>query len=164
MTLPLENKKQLEQGMNKAFRYLSYQPRTIYEVTTHLRKKEFDTQIIQQIIQKLLELNYLNDHDFALLFVKSKVKYRPKSKFALGYALKKKGVDSSIIDSVLEDYEDEDLAKKSIEPKFTRWKAFDNDKFKKKVMNYLKYRGFDFDVCMSTLDHFSRLKDQIKKI
>lgn len=154
MTTPPKNKKEFEQGLNIAMRYLSYQPRTKHETICALEKKNVNEDIIHQVIHHLQDHNFINDRDFTRLYIESKEKYKPRSKFAFRYTLKQKGVDPQILDSVLESYDDAVLAKKAIALKLKTWQNFDTQIFKKKAMNHLKYRGFSFDVCLSTINHF----------
>lgn len=155
--------KSIQRPLNLAINYLSYQPRTIYEMQKYIEKKGFDEDIIQKIIDILLEQNYLNDKEFATLFVENRAKHNPKSKFAFQYELKKKGVNDSIIDSVLEPYDDNDLALKAIKPKIRIWRALDDEKFKKKILNFLRYRGFNYTICLSLLNFFSKSKNIIEE-
>lgn len=151
--------KAIKLPLNLAIKYLSYQPRTIYEMQIYIKKKGFEEDIVKKIIDILLEKNYLNDKSFAKLFVESKVKNKPKSKFAFQYELHKKGINPSIVDAVLEQYNNQDLAIKSVRNKIKIWRKLDAEKFKKKMMNYLQYRGFSYDICLSTLDRFKKSKD-----
>ena len=154
-----ENLQKIQKPLNLAIKYLSYQPRTVYEIRQYLRKKDVNEHIAGKIIEYLLEKQYLNDMAFAKLFVESRVKNRPKSKFAFQYELKKKGICPTIIDDILKDYDDEELALKSLNKKIKTWHNLDDEKFKKKILNYLKYRGFNYDTCISALNHFSRSND-----
>ena len=155
--------KSIERPLNLAIKYLSYQPRTVYEMQKYIKEKGFSEDIVKKIIGILLEKNYLNDKNFARLFIESKVKNKPKSKFAFQYELKKKGVNPSIIDAILEQYDDQDLALKAVRPKIKIWQNIDDEKFKKKMMNFLQYRGFNYDISISTLNHFIESKDRIKE-
>ena len=155
----LNDTKSIELPLNLAMKYLSYQPRTVYEMHRYIKKKGVSEDIIKKVIGFLLEKNYLNDMDFARLFVEGRVKNKPKSKFAFQYELKKKGINPSIIAVILEQYDDQDLALKSIRPKIRLWQNLDNEKLKKKMINYLRYRGFNYDICLSTLNHFMESKD-----
>lgn len=60
-------------------------------------------------------------------------------------------------------YDDQELAIKAIRPKFKQWQNFDNEKFKKKISNYLRYRGFNYDIILSTLNYMIELRNQIKE-
>jgi len=155
--------KSIKRPLNLAIKYLSYQPRTVYEMQEYIKKKGFSEDIIEKIIEILLEQNHLNDRDFATLFIESKVRNKPKSKFAFQYELKKKGINPSIIDAILEQYDDQDLALKAVRPKIRMWQNLDEDKFKKKMMNFLRYRGFNYDICLSTLNFFLESKNSIKE-
>ncbi len=160
---PAKNSPKTDPALNLAIRYLSYQPRTVHEMKEYLKKKAFKKDHITEVIQLLLEKRYLDDQNFASMFLQSKVKYKPKSKFAFSYDLKKKGINQTIIDEVLDDYDDNVLALKSIKNKFHLWVSLDDEKFKKKVMNFLRYRGFGYEVCHSTLSHFLALKEKEQK-
>jgi len=45
-----------------------------------------------------------------------------------------------------------------VELKIKRWQSFDKNKFKKKLMNFLIYRGFNYEICITTLNHFKNLE------
>ncbi|MCP3876555.1 MAG: regulatory protein RecX [Desulfobacteraceae bacterium] len=154
MNLNSENNKEIQLPLNLSIKYLAYQPRTIYEIQAFLKKKGFNKNIIESVVDILINYNYLNDKDYAKLFIESKVKCKAKSKFALAYELKKKGVSDSIINEALKTYDDFDLAFKSVQPKIKHWQKFDDKTFKKKLMNFLHYRGFSYDICISTLNHY----------
>jgi regulatory protein len=159
----MNDKQAIKQALNLATNYLAYQPRTIYEMEKYLDKKGFTRDIIKNIVNILLDRNYLNDKEFARLFIKSRIKNKPKSRFALYYELKQKGVNSVDIDAILQPYNDQDLALKSVRPKIKAWQNLDNEKFKKKMANFLQYRGFNYDICQSTLNHFLESRESVEK-
>lgn len=146
--------KSIESALNQAYRYLSYRPRTAYEVRHHLKNKGMDPDIITEVITILQEKKYLNDHDFARMFIESAERNRPKSKFALEFDLKKKGVSAAVSGPILASYRDDDLAVKAVTPRLKMWKSLEKEKFKKKLMNFLRYRGFRYDTCMTVLSRF----------
>lgn len=157
----MENKdKSIERPLDLTLRYLSYQARSVFEIQKYIRKKGFDEEIIKKIIDILLEKNYLNDRDFASLFIRNRIQFKPKSKFAFRYELKNKGIAPHIIDTILEPYDDIDLALKSIKPKIRLWNNLDTEKLKKKMMNFLRYRGFNYEVSITTLNNFVELKKE----
>ncbi len=51
------------------------------------------------------------------------------------------------------------MAMKAVKPKIKIWQNLDGEKFKKKMMNFLQYRGFNYDVCMTTLNYFKNLQE-----
>jgi len=152
------DKKSIERPLMLAMKYLSYRPRSVYEIEQYIKKKGFDKDIVRETIEVLIERDYLNDKNFTKLYVENMARNRPKSKFAIEFALKKKGIDLLIIEPVLEHYDDQSLAIKAVKSKIVRWQSFDKKKFKKKVMNFLVYRGFNYEVCISTLNHFKNIE------
>ncbi len=160
----MENKKKpIERPLTLVMKYLSYRPRSVYEIEEYIKKKGFDKTICRQVIAVLLQKNYLNDIDFTALYIETMVKNKPKSKFAIEFELKKKGVDPSIIVPALEQYDDQSLAVKAVNPKIKIWQNLDGENFKKKMMNFLQYRGFNYPVCMTTLNYFKNLQEDGEK-
>jgi regulatory protein len=94
------DKKSIERPLLLAMRYLSYRPKSVYEIEEYIKKKGFDKSIVKKTVEILIKRNYLNDKDFTKLYIETMVRNRPKSKFAIEFALKKKGIDLSIIEPV----------------------------------------------------------------
>jgi len=111
-------------------------------------------EIIKKTIEYLIKKEYLNDETYAKFFIESKVKHKPRSVFAFRYELRCKGIDHSISDPILNQYDDGELAKKAVEFKMNTWYGYETSKFKKKLLNFLNYRGFSYDICVSTLDYY----------
>ncbi len=155
----IENNKEFLIILNKAMTYLSYQPRSILEVKNFLNKKEFNNKIINLTINYLIDKKYLDDKSYAKLYIESKAKRKPKSVFALRFELCNKGIDHTITDPILDKYDDRELAKKAVEPKMRTWNGYPEPKLKKKLMNFLQYRGFSYDICVSTLDYYLSLSN-----
>jgi len=99
--------KTITQALNLALNYLSYRARTIQEMQKYLKNKKLSEDIVKEIIEILLDKNYLNDKEFAKLFVETKIKTKPKSKFALEYELRQKGINPSDIEDLLTAYDDQ---------------------------------------------------------
>ncbi|ACN14976.1 RecX [Desulforapulum autotrophicum HRM2] len=135
---------------NQAVRFLSPRARSTMETRNNLKKKGFDPKIIDETLAKLTQEGILNDTEFAALFVESRERFRPRSRFAIGYELRQKGVDKAIIESALADVDDEDAALRAVKSKLDRWRNLDDSDLKKKVMGLLRNRGFSHGVSIST--------------
>lgn len=64
--------KQAEQNakaQEKALGYLSYQPRSIKEIRQYMQKQEVDEETTEIVIKRLVDLGYLDDDNFAKLFI-----------------------------------------------------------------------------------------------
>lgn len=145
-----------ENALELALRYLTHRPRSVYEMRVYLSKKGFNEEISSLTVELLLEKKYLDDEIFTRSFVESRKNYKPKSKFALAYELQKKGVESAVIEDVLKEYNDQDLALKALSSKIQLWAHLDCEKFKKKILNFLKYRGFNHEISVSLLNRIKQ--------
>lgn len=144
----------VEKAYQKALGYLSKTPKTIRQMKKYLTDKGYDANIIEQVVAQLLRFNYLNDNAFARQFIESRVRYKPKSVFALDFELRQKGIDPVLAQELLTAYKDEELALKAVETKKQTWSRLDESECRKKMTNYLRYRGFDYSVCQTVWQIF----------
>ncbi|WP_022668796.1 regulatory protein RecX [Desulfospira joergensenii] len=137
----------VSKALNKAVHYLSIRPRTSLEVKTFLLKKGFNDKCIQSVLGILEQDRYLDDRAFAKLFISSRIRNNPKSKFALGLELKNKGISPVLFDEFLEELDDHELALSAVSRKLETWtRTLDQEAVKTKIFNYLSYRGFTYEV------------------
>jgi len=144
----------IEKAYQKALGYLSKSPKTIRQMKEYLMEKGYDANIIEQVIMQLSNFNYLDDKAFARQFIESRIRYKPKSIFALGFELRKKGIDPALAEELLTAFKDEELALKAVKNKKQAWNRLDESERRKKMMNYLRYRGFDYNVCQTVWQIF----------
>jgi len=140
----------LKSALGMAMGYLSLRERSIREMNDYLSKKGFTDLVAEKVIERLKEDNYLNDRRFAEIYLENRKKNKPKSIFALSYELVHKGIEPSIIDELLADYDNLELAFLAVKQKTRSWKHLERESRKKKMLNYLRYRGFNFSVCQAT--------------
>ena len=105
---------------DRAVNLLTYKPRSIEEIRTRLLEKVWtNEEIVDGVIEKLKEYNYLNDEQFATSFAASKIRGKPIGKRRLAQDLKKKKIDSGTIekalDSAYEETPESDLIERAIE-------------------------------------------------
>ncbi|MCP4114943.1 MAG: regulatory protein RecX [Desulfobacteraceae bacterium] len=135
---------------NQAIRFLAPRARSIMETEANLKKKGFDPQVIELTVSTLKQERLLDDREFAALFVENRERFRPKSRFALKYELRQKGISDTIIQEALESVDDFEAARRAVKTKLGQWRHLDRETFKKKMMNYLRNRGFGYEVSIST--------------
>jgi len=156
---------QRKKAFGLALNHISRRDRSTLEMDNYLSKKGFTSLVVKGVVQELQEKNYLNDKMFAIKYLENRKRNKPKSLFALGFELKKKGIDVTIIDKLLTGYDDLELASLAIEPKIRLWQHLDVEVLKKKVFGYLRYRGFGFSVIQSTWQHIELLsRDPISQM
>lgn len=142
----------LERALNRAFRLLSFRARSEKEIRDNLIKKEFPEIIINQTIQQLKDMKYLNDQEFAQWWIEQRQTHRPKSKFVIRAELLQKGVDRDLIEKLLDKSQDDlESAKKLLAKKQRTFEKFSGDDYKKKASEFLQRRGFSWDIISKIL-------------
>ncbi len=141
-------------AFNLALGYLARRSKTIREMKRYLTGKNVPTELAEEVIDRLIQAKYLDDRTFAIQFIESRVRFKPKSTYALGFELRQKGIQPNLADELLAGYDDNELALKALESKKGQWQHLDKDTCQKKLMNYLRYRGFDHGVCLNAWQHF----------
>ncbi len=136
---------------DKALKYLSFRSRSVKEMHDYLVKKEYQEEDINEAIKQLIELKFLNDDDFARLFTENRQR-KGKSKKAIEFELKMKGIGKDISQDVMEfaknDYK---TAMEYISKRLKQFDRFDPEEKQKKIISRLRSRGFDWDTISKVL-------------
>ena len=134
-----EAKKKLEQ-------YCAYQERCHKEVLQKLRDMHMIPEAIDVVIGHLLEHNFLNEERFAKTFVSGKFKIKKWGKRRLVQELKQKDISKYNINLGLSIISDEayiDTFNTLAEKKLQTIRESNSLKKKKKLADYLLYRGWE---------------------
>jgi regulatory protein len=149
-------KDQKVKALQKCFRWLSIRARSEKELENKLKEKGFASKIIKQTIERIKELGYLNDKEFARLFVEMRKTGRPKGKFFIRRDLKQKGISEDIIKETLTKFysekEEKELALSLAKKKIKSYGHIPNEKIYQKLANFLASRGFGWPVIKEVLD------------
>ncbi len=130
----------------QGLRLLGYRPRSQVEVERRLRQKGYAADAIAAAVERLCRQRYLDDATFARSWMEQRQRTRPRGTRGLNHELRQKGVDKTVIDTLLTDVDEEAAAWTAIEKKLDRWRGLERDAFRKKVMGFLSRRGFGYDV------------------
>ncbi len=134
-----------EAAFQQALRLLSYRPRSVAEVRKKLVDKDFDPAVIETVINRLIEGNYLGDQAFAEEWVKNRSTFRPRSRRMLQFELRQKGVAEEHIHSALTRIEDEpELAYQAGIRYADRLADLDWETFRRRLGAFLQRRGFSY--------------------
>ena len=138
-----------------AFRFLSYRDRSHWELDQYLKKKEYSHPVIQQTLDYLTELNYINDQRFALKWSQFKINKNKIGKSRLHMELSSKGIDKDIIEkslnAIYEDNPEKDLAEQCARKKWVSLKGIEKEKKKRRLVQFMQRRGFSSDIIYQSL-------------
>jgi regulatory protein len=136
----------LTEAKKKLEHYCAYQERCHKEVRQKLRDMHMIPEAIDVVIAHLLEHNFLNEERFAKAFVKGKFTIKKWGRRRLTLALKQKEVSKYTINiamSTIGDGEYIDTFNALAEKKLNSIKESNILKKKKKLADYLLYRGWE---------------------
>lgn len=148
----LKQQDERDKAFNRALFFLGFRARSRTEVETYLRGKKYSPQVIADTIARLQKHNYLDDTDFARAWVADRQRFKPRSRRALRYELKQKGVNEAEIEAALVNVDEDDMARQAIHPKIRQWQHLPEPDFRKKAMGFLSRRGFGYQIAREAVD------------
>ena len=139
-----------DKAMMRAYDQLSRRPRSIWEMQDYLRRKDYDDQLITDIVNRLKEQDYLNDKKFAEAWISNRRLLKRTSKRRLFQELKQKRVDEHTINDVLEEDEtdESEVLRELIAKKRTQSRYQDQEK----LIAYLARQGFNYGDIKAALE------------
>lgn len=146
-----------EKFYKASIRYLSFRPRSEKELRDYLTKKQCDPLICKRIIDSLTRDKFLNDEEFARMWIRERTLIKPKAIRVIKMELKQKGISKELIESAFENSDDSsidfNLALRLAEKKLrTIHDQTDRYKVKEKLGRYLASKGFDWDTIKAAID------------
>ena len=148
-----------QNGLNYAYKLLSYRARSVREVETRLSQKGYSRSTIREVVDRLKDLDYLDDPEFARAWVGERIKNRPMGRLRLRYELRSKGIDDALIKATIGQlFQPEDeyrLAKQLAKKRLKGLGQPAPNKRKKSTHDYLARRGFSYEVISSVLREIS---------
>jgi len=142
-----------DQALTQAFNYLSYRSRSVNEMEQYLRRKGHPPETVRGVLQRLVDLHYLDDATFALGWVEGRRRAGGRGPHLLRSELRKKGVARETAERAIEDAagEQDAVALDAARKRAQTLRAADLGEFSRKLGGYLSRRGFSSEVVWSTV-------------
>lgn len=134
--------------MDAALHYLSARARTVREVERYLDERDYAEADVLATVNRLMELNLLNDLLYAEEFVRTRLATKPVSRRRLRGQLMQHEADPAAIDAALSAVPDDDEAARAAEvaDKYARqMAALEPEERARRVRQRLLARGYDYD-------------------
>lgn len=154
----LKNQDENWQAWRKSCDLLNRRMYSSGEIRDRLFRKGFSETSIQFAIQKLLKNDYLNDEEFATVFVREKLRLKQWGFFRIKMELKKRWITDEIIEKIFSDIEDlkgietENLS--NLISKSARKYDLTDVKEKQRIINWLQRRGYSINLILENLKGF----------
>ena len=136
----------IDEAKKKLEHYCAYQERCHKEVRQKLRDMRMIPEAIDLITVHLIQHNFLNEERFAKAFVQGKFNIKKWGKRRLTLELKQKDIAKSNINQAIKEINDDiyiEAFNNLAEKQFSSIKESNNLKKKKKLIDYLLYRGWE---------------------
>ncbi len=138
----LKSTAKIDKAYNRALGLIARRPRSEWEIRDYLKRKEYDPELIDMLVERLYNSRWLDDQDFARKWVDNRRLLKATSKRRLTQELKAKRVSDDVISLVLaEDETDEvQILRELIARKQKQSRYQDNEK----LIAYLIRQGFNY--------------------
>jgi len=157
----LKREDEQEMAYLRAVNYLSYRPRAKAEIRKNLRKHDVPDEAIEAALERLEKNNFVNDKEFAKLWIENRNQFRPRGRHALRMELRQKGVADEVIENSLDQLVDEEtLVYKAGIKKARKLARYEWQDFRKKMAGFLARRGFSYGLISPLLP---KLWDEIQE-
>lgn len=161
-TLSPEDQRQIEQddqyvqAKQQALSYLAHKPRTETEVRRKLRRNDTPDVVIEDVVARLYELEYLDDESYAQDYARNRFASKQYGPLRIRRELTERGIDRAIAERAVDDLFAEEnplaAARHHAEKRWPRLADEEPRRRKQKMYRYLRRRGFSSDTIYTVLD------------
>jgi len=149
--------------LESALSYLSYRPRSEAEVRQRLKRHGFAGDSIEGALAKLKERGLVDDTAFAHFWKENRDSFNPRSQRLIRLELGRKGIASATVDRVVSDADDSDNAYRAARRKARSLQATDYSDFRRRLGEYLRRRGFSYDVINRTVSRMWQEREETQQ-
>jgi len=143
---------QLQRCHNAALRFLGYRPRSEAEVRQRLRHQGYAESCVDKVIGRLKERGLVDDEAFARFWIENRESFSPRSRRLNGLELQRKGLSGAVIARATGETDDSESAYRAALGKAGRLPRDEYAGFRRRLGEYLRRRGFDYEVINKTTE------------
>jgi len=152
--MPEKGRGNPEKALKRAYKFLSYRPRSEAEVRAKLSQLGFPHKSIETTLEKLRSLSLLDDESFARGWARARAEGRGYGPLRIERELRQKGIARSVIQEVVRETfgrnEEKERARTLLEKRF-RGKDLGDRKVLQRAVGFLKRRGYRSSVIAEVL-------------
>lgn len=126
---------------NQVCRYVTLRLRTAWEVSQYLQRKQASPALITEILNKLSNVDLINDARYVQAYIHDRQLARPTSRRKISFELRKKHVADEIIEAVLGGDTTDQTALTALISRKRQQSRYQDDL---KLMQYLSRQGFHY--------------------
>jgi regulatory protein len=148
---------QYSKALDSALNFLSVRLRSAMEVIKKLKSLDYSDYVINLVMSRLTELDYVNDVKYCETWIEERARLRPAGKRKIIEELRNKGIASQVVSDVIEQtsYNELDAALQILNKKMMSAPADGNDiKAYQKLYRYLISKGISFETARKALETY----------
>lgn len=146
----LKDTAKLDKGYTRVLSLIARRPRSEWEIRDYLKRKDYETEFIEQIVERTRERGYIDDEAFARSWVESRRFLKPVSRRKLSLELKQKRVSAEVIDTVLAEDRASTDEREVLRELVARKRGRYPDNLK--LMQYLARQGYGYEDIKAVLE------------
>lgn len=150
-----------------ALKYINVRMRSVKEIREYLNKKNFESKDIEEVVDRLLSKNILNDNNFAKCYVNDKLLLTNNGPDKIKCDLMKLGISEDIISSVISSIDNDIISEKLekiIKKEIKNNSKLPINKMKNKIINRCINAGYEYSSIIEILnDNTLRSKSNIEQ-
>jgi len=153
----IESDNEYQKVYDMALKYIMVRLRSVNEIKVYLKKKNVSLEVIEDVVDKLIKNNFLNDDNFARAFIQDKLNFTSMGKYKLINELNILKVDNDIIDKYINDISDDvwlDRIDKLINKYLKSKNKYSGNVLKNKIYIYLVNLGYDKSLVINILNNY----------
>jgi regulatory protein len=147
---------EIDMAYQKVLHFLSFRPRSENEIQEYLRKHNFSDKVIPAVLERLRRNHLSDDLAFAQYWIENRSQFRPRGCYALKAELHQKGIAEDIIEEVIKDLDEEELAYQAAKKQTRKYEQLEWSDYRQKMIAFLSRRGFSFRVAAPVVERIWR--------
>ena len=157
----IEADEQYVEAKQKALDYLAHKPRTETEVRRKLKQRDVPAFVIDDVVARLYELEYLDDEAYAHDYARNRFSSKKYGPVRIRRELEERGIDRHLADEAVDTlFAEENATAAAWSHAEKRWPRLagedDPRRRRQKMYRYLRRRGFTSDTIRPILDELER--------
>ncbi len=145
--------------MGFALKLLGLRNHSCMELEKKLLKKGYPRESVDQVLEKLKGQGVMDDIVFGNELIRSRSRRKPSGKVRMRAELRNKGVADSIIGTLLQEYDSEELCYRAAEKKIGSVRGNTEASRKNKLEVFLRNRGFEWHDIQNVLTRLFQVSE-----
>ena len=148
----------LSKARERALRLLEYRARSRAELARRLRQAGFAEDIIEEVLERLSDIGFVDDARFSQSWVESRSVGRGIGKARIKWELRQKGVEADLVEEALSEIDEETEYKSAVLAARAKWEkdhSPDAGAKRRRLASYLQRQGFVWDVIKRVINELA---------